>query len=114
MSSKHVSNWVYLGVFFALMVGTFLTITAAGIDMGRPTNIAVGLAIAVTKATLVALFFMHLKFETKLIFGVALFPVALFLILVFALMPDVAFGGTIHRPHEAPHGAPAHGGGEHK
>jgi hypothetical protein len=68
----------------------------------------------VTTATLVALFFMHLKYETKLLFTVALFPIVLFFIIIFALMPDIAFGGTNHRPHQLSRAGAGHGGGEHK
>src|SRR5271170_6548875 len=51
----------YLGVFLALMVGTALTTWVAYIDLGRWNTVA-ALAIAVVKATLVILFFMHVKY----------------------------------------------------
>jgi cytochrome c oxidase subunit 4 len=55
----------YFLVFGALMVGTYLTVWAAGKDFG-PFNTLVALGIAVTKATLVILFFMHVKYSTRL------------------------------------------------
>jgi cytochrome c oxidase subunit 4 len=55
----------YLGVFLALMVGTALTVWAAFFDLG-PLSDVVALAIAVTKATLVILFFMHVAHSTRL------------------------------------------------
>jgi len=55
----------YLLVFFALMAGTALTTAVAYIDLGR-WNTVVALAIAVTKMTLVILFFMHVKYATGL------------------------------------------------
>lgn len=56
---------VYVGVFIALIIGTVLTWQVALIDLGR-FNVIVALTIAVTKATLVVLFFMHVKYSTKL------------------------------------------------
>src|ERR1700722_18911243 len=56
---------VYLGVFFALMVGTALTTAVAYVDLGA-WNTVVALTIAVTKMLLVVLFFMHVKYATGL------------------------------------------------
>ena len=63
----------YLLVFAALMLGTYMTVWAAGKDFGA-MNTVVALGIAVTKATLVILFFMHVKYSarlTQLVVGVA-------------------------------------------
>jgi cytochrome c oxidase subunit IV len=56
---------IYLAVFAALMVGTYLTVWAAGKDFGA-FNTVVALGIAITKATLVILFFMHVKYSSRL------------------------------------------------
>ena len=56
---------IYLAVFAALMVGTYLTVWAAGKDFGA-FNTVVALGIATTKATLVVLFFMHVKYSARL------------------------------------------------
>jgi len=69
----------YLAIFGALMVGTVVTVGAAMTNLGA-LNFPVALAIAVTKATLVILFFMHVKYSskmTKLIVGTALFFLAI-------------------------------------
>ncbi len=55
----------YLLVFAALMVFTAITVWAAFLEFG-PFNNVVAMAIAVTKATLVVLFFMHVKYSTRL------------------------------------------------
>jgi cytochrome c oxidase subunit IV len=55
----------YLLVFAALMLGTLMTVWAAGNDFGA-FNTVVALGIAVTKATLVILFFMHVKYSPRL------------------------------------------------
>lgn len=68
----HVSSvGTYLAVFGALMVFTALTVYAAYFDFEAMfgwtgMNDAVAMAIAVTKATLVILFFMHVRYSTKL------------------------------------------------
>ncbi|MCS6953356.1 MAG: cytochrome C oxidase subunit IV family protein [Bryobacterales bacterium] len=56
---------VYLAVFAALMVLTVLTVWVSYFDMGD-LSIVVALAIAVTKATLVVLFFMHARHSPRL------------------------------------------------
>jgi len=57
---------VYIGVFLALMVLTGLTVYAATVDLGF-WNTPVAIAIAVTKALLVILFFMHVKYGSRLV-----------------------------------------------
>jgi cytochrome c oxidase subunit 4 len=57
---------VYLAVFAALMVLTIATVAASRVDLG-PLNTPVALGIAVTKALLVILFFMHVKWSPRII-----------------------------------------------
>ena len=57
---------IYWGVFFALVVGTALTVWTATIDLGR-LNVIVALVIASVKAILVILFFMHVKYSSKMV-----------------------------------------------
>ena len=57
--------WQYLAVFFALAVGTVLTVVAANNDLGM-LNTPVALLIAGVKAILVILFFMHVIHSTRL------------------------------------------------
>jgi len=87
--SEHVSSVkLYIGIWLALLAGTGLTVIAAGIDMG-PLNPVVALAIATTKAVLVVLFFMHVKYTheklTKLVLVTAIF---FFIILLALTMAD--------------------------
>jgi cytochrome c oxidase subunit IV len=60
-----VSTRVYYGIFAVLLVLTAVTVAVASIDLG-PLNTVVALSIAVTKAVLVILYFMHLRYSTKL------------------------------------------------
>ena len=61
-----VSPVQYSMVFAALLVGTAITVGAAFINMGA-LNPVVALAIACTKAVIVILFFMHVKYQSRLI-----------------------------------------------
>jgi cytochrome c oxidase subunit 4 len=65
MSEHIVPRSIYYAVFAALMVLTGLTVWVAYLDLGF-LNTAVALGIAVTKATLVILYFMHVRYGTRL------------------------------------------------
>lgn len=87
--SEHISSVkLYVTIWLALLVGTGLTVFASTIDLGR-FNAIVALAIASTKAVLVVLFFMHVKYAheklTKLVIVTAIF---FFLILLALTMAD--------------------------
>ena len=56
---------MYLGVFAILLVGTAITVAVAFVDLGF-MNTAVALAVAVTKATFVVLYFMHVRWASRL------------------------------------------------
>ena len=60
-----VSPKIYLVIVAALLLGTAATVWASFIDLG-PWNPVIALAIACTKAVLVVLFFMHVKYSSKL------------------------------------------------
>jgi len=83
----------YLTIFLALMVLTAVTVGLFYINLGHVGGIVAAMAIASCKATLVALYFMHLKFEVRSIYIVVGVPVSLAIILVLALMPDIGFAG---------------------
>jgi cytochrome c oxidase subunit 4 len=61
-----VTPVTYAIVFAALLVGTAITVGAAYVDLGI-LNPVVALAIACTKAVIVILFFMHVKYQSKLV-----------------------------------------------
>jgi cytochrome c oxidase subunit 4 len=69
MSEHIVPKSTYYLIFAALMIGTAITVAVAFIDLGA-MNTVVALAIACTKATLVVLFFMHVKYSTRLTWAV--------------------------------------------
>src|SRR5215470_12192076 len=83
MKETIVSRKVYFGIFVALLCLTGVTYGLASIDLG-PGNVAVALAIAICKALLVSLFFMHLRYSPKLLWvvtGGGLFWLGIMLVL---------------------------------
>jgi cytochrome c oxidase subunit 4 len=66
-----VPTRVYYAIFATLMVCTGLTIWIAFFDLGA-MNVVAALVIAVFKAVLVVLFFMHVRYSTRLTWAVAI------------------------------------------
>jgi cytochrome c oxidase subunit 4 len=87
MSEHIVSVKVYLMIFLSLMAGTALTIWAGLQDFPGPLNVVIALTIAVIKATLVVLYFMHVRYSSRLIwviFASALFWMGILFALTFS------------------------------
>lgn len=85
----HPNYGLIFGVLLAL---TVVTVVISRIHLGFAGNMALAVAVATVKGLLVAMYFMHLKFEKKhLVIAVAipLFFVAAFII---GLLPDIVFG----------------------
>jgi len=74
----------YLMIFGALMVLTVITVAVSYLHLPHTEAVIVALAIATLKASLVAMFFMHLKGERQMIHW-ALYLTAAFFVLLFAL-----------------------------
>jgi cytochrome c oxidase subunit IV len=70
MSGHIADTKLYYGVFIALIVGTVLTYLAALVDFGFFNNVVM-LAIAFAKASLVILFFMGVRWNSRLTWVVA-------------------------------------------
>jgi cytochrome c oxidase subunit 4 len=88
---------VYIAVFLTLIVLTWVTAWVSTIDLG-PLNIYVALSIATFKASLVVLFFMHVKYGTrltKMIVGCGIFWLIL---LLFIVMADIRTRGWMGVP----------------
>jgi len=102
MSDPVKSTALYWKIFAALIVCTIITVGQAKVvHLDHTVNLVIGLVIACTKGTLVALFFMHLKYEKRYFYPVVLFPLALVLVIIFANIPDVANGGLFGHTTEA-------------
>ena len=89
----HDHSKIYVNVLIALAVLTFITVAASRIHLGRAGNIGLGLAIATVKASLVVMFFMHLKYEQRWWAGLVLFPLALVMIIIGSNLPDTGLNG---------------------
>jgi cytochrome c oxidase subunit 4 len=83
-----VPKRVYFLVFFALIVLTWVTTYISTIDLGK-WNIFVALAIAVFKASIVALFFMHVYYSTRLTKMIVMCSLFWLILLLFITMADI-------------------------
>jgi cytochrome c oxidase subunit 4 len=81
---------IYLMVWGALIVLTACTWGASYLALGI-FNAAVALSIASVKAALVALYFMHLRHEGKLVWAFALFPLGFLALVIFGTLADTLF-----------------------
>jgi len=82
-----VSPVVYVIILFSLLVGTALTVWASYVDLGI-WNPILAIAIACTKATLVVLFFMHVKYSSKLTMLTVGAGIFMFLTLISMTLAD--------------------------
>lgn len=93
----------YLVVFAALLVLTALTVAVSLLSLPHAVAIALGVAIATAKAALVALFFMHLKYERAIVYATLGFT-AVFCVALFGLTlwteADHVLGTTFTQPFE--------------
>lgn len=111
---------VYLSVFLALLALTFLTVAVSRFDFGS-LNMVVAMLVASVKAALVAMFFMHLKFENKFTIAYAAFPIVLLAILMGGVFIDNPFrpnknGASVIESYSGgriDHSNPAAQGAEH-
>ena len=83
-----VPKRVYFAVFFALILLTWVTTGVSTLDLGR-WNIFVALAIAICKASLVALFFMHVWYGTRLTKMIVLASIFWLILMLFVLRSAV-------------------------
>jgi cytochrome c oxidase subunit IV len=95
----------YMAVFGALIICTLVSFVAnlavrQGV-MGAHLSFAIILAVAVFKATLVAMFFMHLKFDWPKVYILIVPALILGPLLVVVLLPDMVLAWTT-----AVHGGP--------
>lgn len=88
---------IYIGVFMALLVLTGTTVAVAFVDLG-PLNNVVAMAVATLKATLVILFFMHVRYSSKLIGLVVVSGVLWLAIMVGLTFVDYATRGWFGIP----------------
>jgi cytochrome c oxidase subunit IV len=88
----------YMGVFYILCGCTlvsFLTVSAFWVDnLGHQSGHTVVMVVAVIKALLVAMYFMHLKWDWFRIYGMMVPTMIMGTLLMLALLPDITFSET--------------------
>jgi cytochrome c oxidase subunit 4 len=85
----------YMAIFWYLAVLTVVEIAVIYMPIARLAIGVMLVTLAITKATMVALYFMHLRLETKTLGYIALTPLVIGTLLVMALLPD-----SLHAPHQ--------------
>ncbi|HEX7124475.1 MAG TPA: cytochrome C oxidase subunit IV family protein [Thermodesulfobacteriota bacterium] len=88
--SAHTGSTNYVAVWAWLLVLMAAGFAASFLPGTRGVAVAAIFAVAVVKALLVAAYFMHLRVEPRVIYAIALVPVAIVLVLILALLPDFA------------------------
>jgi len=79
----------YISVFWWLLILTILEIAVVYTPIAKMIIAVMLVTLAVTKAALVAMYFMHLKFERRTLALVALSPFVLCVFLILMLTPDI-------------------------
>jgi cytochrome c oxidase subunit 4 len=91
MGKMHGTGYgMYVAVWAGLLLLTGATVAVSYLDLGL-ANVVVALLIASAKASLVALFFMHLKFEDKLVWTFALVPIFFLTLIIGGTLSDTLF-----------------------
>ena len=99
MSEHIVSKTVYFLIFGALMVLTVVTVVAANFDLGNEAiNTSIALAIAVAKAVLVILYFMHVRYSPRLTWVVVVSGFLWLFIMIALTMSDYLTRGWSELP----------------
>ena len=80
----------YAAIFWALFILTIIEIIVANLHFVKPLIVVTLVFLAIIKASLVALFYMHLKFEKYIIYLIVLFPLFLAVILTVMVLCDKA------------------------
>ena len=79
----------YMGVFWWLLALTIIELAVIYLPFSKLAIAILLIALAVSKAVLVALYFMHLKFERVTLGWIALSPFILCVFLILMLLPDI-------------------------
>ena len=91
MDKKHASAYgIYVVVWGGLVLLTGVTVAVSYVNLGV-MKVVVALLVASVKASLVALYFMHLKSESRLVWGFALTPVFFLVLIVAGTLADTLF-----------------------
>ncbi|MBI3002431.1 MAG: cytochrome C oxidase subunit IV family protein [candidate division NC10 bacterium] len=87
MASDHAEP-NYMAIFWWLFALTIAEVAVIFMGLPRLVLVILLVGLAISKASLVAMYFMHLRFERRTLALIAVTPLLLCLLLVFALVPD--------------------------
>jgi caa(3)-type oxidase subunit IV len=78
----------YMAIFWYLAILTVIEIGVIYLPLGKFTIGVLLCSLALGKAALVAMYFMHLRFETRTLGMIAIVPLLIATLLIFLLLPD--------------------------
>ena len=81
----------YMAIFWWLLGLTIAELAVAYMGLPKPVMIAGLVGLAIAKAALVAMYFMHLRFERRTLGLIALTPPILLVMFVLVTFPDAAW-----------------------
>jgi cytochrome c oxidase subunit IV len=79
----------YMGIFWVLLVLTVIEVALTFLGLPKLLLGSLLVILALWKAALVAMYFMHLKFERRTLAMIAVVPFILCLFLILMLLPDI-------------------------
>ena len=89
MASTTHSHPNYMGIFWVLLVLTVIEVALTFLGLPKLLLGSLLVILAVWKAALVAMYFMHLKFERRTLAMIAVVPFILCLFFILMLLPDI-------------------------
>ena len=90
MANGHRPNYFLIWVWLVVLV---LVSISASLVLPKSAALLLIFSVAMIKALLVVLNYMHLKYERPLLYAFAIVPILIVVILLFALFPDFVFHG---------------------
>jgi cytochrome c oxidase subunit 4 len=87
VTAHHHPN--YVAIWYWLVGLALVSVLVSGLPLPHELVLVVIFAAAFVKAVLVALYYMHLRFEQLLIYFLVLVPLTSFIILVVVLLADI-------------------------
>jgi cytochrome c oxidase subunit IV len=89
MASTTHTHPNYMGIFWVLLVLTIVEVALTFLGLPKLLLGSLLVILALWKAALVAMYFMHLKFERRTLAMIAVVPFILCLFLILMLLPDI-------------------------
>jgi cytochrome c oxidase subunit 4 len=88
-NGAHITVKTYVAVFLILLALTALTTAFAFVDLGRGLNNVAAMTIAIVKAMLVVLYFMHVRYSDRFTWVIAAAGIFWLMILIGGTLDDL-------------------------